>query len=54
MPTKFHKNLPTGSKVDGGGLDRQDSDLISLLPFFESRLKKTIKICKYSCSVLQV
>jgi hypothetical protein len=40
LPTKFHKNLLTGSKFVGGG--RQESDLIGLLfPFGkENRLRK--------------
>jgi hypothetical protein len=33
--SKFHGNLPTGSKVIiGGQTDRQSGDLISLLSFF--------------------
>jgi hypothetical protein len=42
LPTRFHKNLPIGSKVDGGQTDtqRQDGDLIRLISFLESRLKR--------------
>jgi hypothetical protein len=37
--TKFHENLPSGSKViSGGDTDRQTGDLISLLSLLESRL----------------
>jgi hypothetical protein len=40
--TKFHENLPSGSTViSGGHTGRQTCDLISLLSFLESRLKKT-------------
>jgi hypothetical protein len=35
LPTKFHGNLPVGSKVINGG---KTADLISLLSFLESRL----------------
>jgi len=37
LPTKFHGNLPVGSKVINGG---KTADLISLLSFLESRLKR--------------
>jgi hypothetical protein len=40
LRTKFHENLPSGSKVvswGGGGADRPD--LMSLILFLESRLK---------------
>jgi hypothetical protein len=42
LSTKFHENLPIGSKViSGGQTDRQATgDLISLLSFLESMLKK--------------
>jgi hypothetical protein len=41
LRTKFHENLPTGSKVISGvNTDRQARDLISLPSFLESRLKK--------------
>jgi hypothetical protein len=40
LHTKFHENLPSSSKVISvGHTDRQTGDLISLLPFLESRLK---------------
>jgi hypothetical protein len=48
MPTKFHENIPIGSKDDGGAdrpKHRQDGDLIGLFPFLESRLKGIV-ICK--------
>jgi hypothetical protein len=38
FPTKYHEDLPSSSKVIGEG-HRQTGDLISLLSFFESRLK---------------
>jgi hypothetical protein len=40
--TKFHENPPSCSKVISGGDTgkyRQTGDLISLLPFLESRIK---------------
>jgi hypothetical protein len=42
--TKFHKNLPSSSKVISRAhrnrqMDKQTGDLISLLSFLESRLK---------------
>jgi hypothetical protein len=43
--TKFHKTLPSGSKViSGGHTDRLTGDLISLLSFLEGRLKKRFNI----------
>jgi hypothetical protein len=40
LRTKFHEILPSSSKgISGGYTDRQTGDLISLLSFFESRLK---------------
>jgi hypothetical protein len=49
LPTKFHENLPSGSKVISGThththtqTDRQTGDFISLLSFLESRLKTLI------------
>jgi hypothetical protein len=44
--TKFHENLPSGSKLLAGDTqtDRQTGDLISLLSFLESRLK-TMTTC---------
>jgi hypothetical protein len=52
--TKFHGNLPTGSKViSGGQRDRQSGDLISLLSLFlESRLKS--RSVFFSCGVQNV
>jgi hypothetical protein len=45
VPTKFHENLPIGSKViSEGHTDRQTDDLISLLSFFESGLKYDMKV----------
>jgi hypothetical protein len=41
LPTKYHENLPSGSKVISGTYtqtDGQTGDLISLLSFLESRL----------------
>jgi hypothetical protein len=43
--TKFHENLQNGSKVISGGhtdTHRHTGDLISLLPFLESRVKKLL------------
>jgi hypothetical protein len=35
LPTKFHENLPVGSKViSGGQTDRQTGDLIRLITFW--------------------
>jgi hypothetical protein len=45
LPTKSHESLPDVSKADwGGGVDRHrlDGVPISLFPFLESRLKKTL------------
>jgi hypothetical protein len=44
LPTKYH-DLPSSSKVINGGYrqDRQTGDLISLLLFFESRLKTNLQ-----------
>jgi len=42
LRTKFHENLPSGSKVISGGHSQTDCDLISLLSFLESRLKKVV------------
>jgi hypothetical protein len=39
-PTKYHEDLPSGSKVISGGYtDRQTGDLISLLSFLKSKAK---------------
>jgi hypothetical protein len=38
LPTKFHENPPTGSKVFSGDIQTA-GDLISLLSFLESKLK---------------
>jgi hypothetical protein len=41
--TKFHENLPIGSKVISGGdthTDRETGNFISLHSFLESRLKR--------------
>jgi hypothetical protein len=39
MPTKFHKNLPVASKVDGGDgqtdRHRQDVDLVAYFHFWK-------------------
>jgi hypothetical protein len=40
LPTKYHENLPSGSKVSSGThTHTQTGHLISLLSFLESRLK---------------
>jgi hypothetical protein len=42
--TKFRENLQSSSEViSGGHTDRQTGDLISLLSFFESMLKRKFK-----------
>jgi hypothetical protein len=40
LHSKYHENLPSGSKVISGVTHKQTIDLISLLPFLESRLMK--------------
>jgi hypothetical protein len=56
LPTKFHENLPFVSKViSGGHTDRHTSDLISILSFLESGLKRSsgcIKIVWHNFKVL--
>jgi hypothetical protein len=51
LRTKFHENLPSGSKVITGGHTDRHSDLISLLSCLESRLKldaRQLKLFSYS------
>jgi hypothetical protein len=48
LPTKYHENLPSGSKViSGRHTDRQIGDLISLLSFLESRQKMSLIFIEY-------